>query len=173
MKVKNLFLILIVLCLGWTVRTAVCAEETAEPAFRDALYESAPAGGKNGYVDMAYLFNHHPALPRAVSMLQAKMKEVEKGRRELVLELQQMQKDGRGSAAIRAQWEKISAYDSEAEVQMNTRQAELFDPVFQSIEKAVKRFGEKQGYQAIYVEPREDAENVTEKVAAMTGSKAA
>jgi len=160
--VRNFF---IVLLMGASCAFAETpADEPAEPALSLALYQSETAGGKMGSVDMARLFNEYPGTQSGIDVLHKEMEQKMPERQALTAELEMLSKQGVGMEAIKAQQQKIQLYDEQVQTAMDIRQNDVFTPIFDSIEAGVKEFGAKNGFQAIYVEPREGAEDVTEAV---------
>ena len=142
------------------------ANESAESVSEAALYRSATAGDKMAYVDMARLFNEYPGTQPAVVVLQKEMNQKLPERQALTAELERLLKNGGNADEIKAQRQKIIQYDQQVQVDMDARQTEVFAPIFESIESSVKDFGAKNGYGAIFIEPRDGAEDVTEAVLA-------
>jgi len=136
-------------------------ENPVKAAEDSALYQSAALAGKTAYVDMARLFNHYPGTQKAIEILQKEMEQKKSVRQALTEELERLAKDGASEGLIKEQVQKIQLYDQETERLLDARQAEVFTPVFETLEAAVKKFGAKKAYQAIYAEPREGAADVT------------
>lgn len=138
------------------------ADKPAEPVPSLALYQSETHSGKTAYVDMVRLFKEYSGTKPATEVLQKEMEQKMPERQVLTAELEQLSKDnGGGAEAIKAQWQKIQLYDRQVQSALAARQTEVFAPVFESLEATVKAFGAKNGYRAIFVEPREGAEDVT------------
>jgi Skp family chaperone for outer membrane proteins len=160
--VRNFF---IVLLMGASCSFAETpADKPVEPALSLALYQSETGSGKKGSVDMARLFNEYSGTKSGIETLQKEMELKMPDRQALTAELERLSKEGGDAEAIKVQQQKIQLYDQQVQAAMDVRQNEVFTPIFDSIEVGVKKFGDKNGYREIYIEPREGAEDVTEAV---------
>lgn len=155
-------LILFVLC-GSCAFAETSQIAPLEAAAGSALYQSEGSGGPLAYVDMARLFNEYPGTQSAVKVLQKEMDLKMAERQALTAALEGLSKEG-GAEAVKLQLQKIQQYDQQVQTALDVRQTEVFAPIFEAIEGAVKTFGAENRYQAICVEPREGAEDVTEAV---------
>ncbi len=157
---------MIVLLMGAACASAEtpAAKPAPEASPRLALYQSEAQSGKTAYVDMAELFNKYSGTNSALDVLRKEMEQKMPERQALSVELERLAKEGGDSEAIKAQRKKIQLYDQQVQAAMDLRQTEVLTPIFETLETAVKKFGAGNGYQAIYAEPREGADDVTEAV---------
>lgn len=155
--------------IGLTLYAPSASSETRGVMFVETesglpLYQSQAKSKKAAFVDMVELFNQYPGTEIAANILQNEMAQKMPGREILTAELERLSNNGADEAAIKAQLQRIQQYDDQVQKALDARQNEVFAPVFNSIEDAVKRIGARNGYHAIYVEPREDAEDITSAV---------